>query len=563
MFILEWLLTRIGFVFAFLVTPWLATRATAPQADRVETLARAALAALLLNIVVPLVLFAGAFPVSPLAIATGHLLIGLPAVLLFRRRKTPLLPPGSPDDRIPLLLAALWTLLAMPVTYLAGIDTYKWQDLADMTALEHTIPWLIHPLSLFGLTPGACPAAQPLVLASAQMLSGVYVDGGYAVVSILSALLGVTASACLARRLFNDSRLVNWAVLLYAFSPVFARYNHWATGRGLFLALLPLFVLALLEPRPLRRFGRGVLCGIGLLLCHKAALVAVVLYPLSMAGAHAWPRRLRGRGTIWTGAGLAFLVALFLVRPRFFSGATGAVAGLFYTMTVRFGIAAPLALLALWPRSSMDTSPWPALFTALLPLGILAVGPMYGAMAALPIVVLFAARGLHVGQTWPGGLRRIIHTGVTCLALLSACGIVTLRSLHATPASIRDIARCLQQHDPQGPFRIDAPDPIRTRIQAYVQGSPRFHYGAETHPRFRVRPPPKLIQAPGRLFDDWTAWLRNIFVVSGVDFARYGKSPVVYAIRARGTGLPPPRSQSLYESGDIVLYGPEHNEDNP
>ncbi len=87
-----------------------------------------------------------------------------------------------------------------------------------------------------------------------------------------------------------------WTAFFYAFSPVFMRYNHWATGRGLFIAIFPLFLLALINLSKIevqkvekRRalFVMGNLAGlislgIFLTLSHKAGLIALLLILASL-----------------------------------------------------------------------------------------------------------------------------------------------------------------------------------------------------------------------------------------------------------------------------------------
>ena len=67
---------------------------------------------------------------------------------------------------------------------------------------------------------------------------------GYGIASLYIGALGMLAAFLLGRRLFPQPRRAAWTALLYVASPVFMRYAHWATGRGLLVALMPLLVLA-------------------------------------------------------------------------------------------------------------------------------------------------------------------------------------------------------------------------------------------------------------------------------------------------------------------------------
>jgi len=80
----------------------------------------------------------------------------------------------------------------------------------------------------------------------------------------------------------GNSRVALWTAFFYGFSPVFVRYNHWATGRGLFLALFPLFILSIIRLPGLKAWGGLLLTGLLMTLSHKAGCVAVPALLLSL-----------------------------------------------------------------------------------------------------------------------------------------------------------------------------------------------------------------------------------------------------------------------------------------
>jgi len=192
--------------------------------------------------------------ITPTTLACSHLIVLGAALLLHIRQSRKSSQRIQPEDALPPLwqhgtlgTALLLCLLLLPYTYFTGVDTYKWQDLATSVRMEQALPWIVHPLSLLGFTPRAYPPAHPVLLATVQILGGLGVDGGFAVISVFTAILGIASATLLASRLLPPA-LAPLAGLLYGFSPVFVRYAHWATGRGLFLAIFPALVALLCVP---------------------------------------------------------------------------------------------------------------------------------------------------------------------------------------------------------------------------------------------------------------------------------------------------------------------------
>ena len=70
-------------------------------------------------------------------------------------------------------------------------------------------------------------------------------------------------------------------VLMTASDLIFMRYVHWGTGRGVYLAILPLFVWGLLQLHRRAGWLMAIVAGLSLILAHKAGIpTLLVLLPV-------------------------------------------------------------------------------------------------------------------------------------------------------------------------------------------------------------------------------------------------------------------------------------------
>ncbi len=333
----------------------------------------------------------------------------------------------------------------LPITHLTGIDTYKWQDLASATAVEQNVPWLIHPLALFGFTVRSYPSAHPLCLATIQILTGFGVDWGIYLVSVMVGTIGLTGAfwfgTAVASPTPDRQRYALWFAFLYVFSPVFMRYTYWATGRGLFLAVFPLFLLALLRtPTPMATAGL-LLTGMLLPLTHKTGCVAVLLVAATACMTPAC-RCLTSRKRLLL-AMLPFAVAAMLLSPSLLaSWPFGTPVGLLRQAVSRFCWYLPVAIVGLVAAPNWWCAPprRRLMVPMLLSLPLAFTEEMYGAMIALPFVVSATARGVQLAtETWRP-TNRHIPRALAALTLLSALDIVIHRAAPATPRRVRAAA---------------------------------------------------------------------------------------------------------------------------
>lgn len=555
--LLERILALLCLPLAFALCPWFLVRLIAPRVSSYTALALAGAASLALNAAIPVVLHLLGVPIRGASLASAHALVFAPVAAATWFRPPPsVLGPRTADLGLPssvLRLALVFAVVVLPVTHMAGIDTYKWQDLATAVAVERNVPWLTHPLSLAGFTPRSYPSVQPLALASFQILGSLGVDGGFYAMSLLSGLTGLFSAAALGMRLFAIPSRALWFAGLYAFSPVFLRYNHWATGRGVFLALLPLLLLGFLEWPRWRAWLLIPAVSVLLVLSHKAGLVAVVVIGIAAPLALLVPRR----DIRWLriAALMPFVAAAVLLSGHLPYG----VLGFARKAVTRFGWYVPVAALALLGVRSWWANPaWRRLFpAALLTFPLAFHKEMYGAMLALPFVCHAATAGLDfLFELWPARARALALTAAA-LTAVSGLAIVANRTITATERRVWQAARFLEQYDPAGPFRIEAPGMARAQIQAYCSGCPRFEVSAAGPAQFVVRAPPPLRGAPEAVAQAWIDYLRHAFAAGDAEVSWYGRNPRFYQVTLDERGPVPRGTKLLYERDGVRLFAPE------
>ncbi|MDI6774231.1 MAG: hypothetical protein QME60_02385 [Verrucomicrobiota bacterium] len=547
---------RLAAILAIAGNPWLVARALVPRAGLPKTIAWAGIAAMLLNSAGILLLHVVKIPVTDLCLAVFHLALSLLLAAIVICRRLPFFPAMEFAHAVPLLLAAAFAIVALPFTFLAGNDTHKWQDLAASVAVEQKIAWLLHPLSLFGFTPGAYPVVQPLLLAGVQILGGAGVDWGFYVVSLVGGITGLFAAYALANRVFVRPTVAAWCAFFYVFSPVFLRYNHWATGRGLFLAVFPLFLLCAISAPRLASRAAAVLLGLLLTLTHKTGWIAVSIVLLAVLLARLLPRR-RPRFVTALLLLIALVAGVGLSAPSFMPPALGSLAAYVHDSGARFAWMLPFALLgAVLFAGHLDKAPWRFVVCGLVLTLPIAGGEMYGAMIALAFVTIAATAGFTwLALTMPR-YRLVLRSVMVALTVLQAAAVIGHRSATATPRRIREAARFLEARDPHGPLAVVAPESgaARQQLQAYLSGAPRFETVSNPTLGVGLRSPPPWRQSPRRLAAQWLAYFRNPFDWRGVENLQHGKSRRVYYVTVDGQGQRPDAAAPIYDSAGVAIY---------
>lgn len=542
----------------FAASAWLWARTCVPHAGLAETTAVAAISIVSNAMLVMLGLHITGIAITQSALLLANTIPATAAVACFVWRRPSWLPPAQDNRACFLVVLGLFSVLVLPVTHLTGIDTYKWQDLASSVAVEHCIPWFVHPSSLWGFTPRSYPSLQPLFLSSVQIMTGLGVDWGFYLVSLVFGAAGLANAYLLGRAIFPqqpDSALR--VAVLYTFAPLFMRYNHWPTGRGLFLALFPAFIAAGLGCHKLRYLPVVAILALLVTLSHKTGLVGVPLAlaalactPLVPASHHRWVRFFVAVPFVL--AATAFAPTLLLAQPA------GAVLGTLRLAAVRFAWMMPAAALVFLPLR-LDESAirlrrmLPGL---LLTLPAAFVSEPYGALIALPYVTVAAVAGLDRlaarASLNPARLWRL----AILITFIGAIGTVGYRNTLAIPPRVYAAARFLDQYDPNGPYELSAPGRHQQRMQAYLRGCPRFSIIAPANARLRILPPPSLSGPPPAVLKEWTRYMRHMVSLEPLTAYFYGPSPRRYYVTVDDTGAYPVGAACLYAQDGVKVWAP-------
>lgn len=570
------LLSNLALLLALLANPWLLARNLYRRADALTTWAIAGVCAVSLGILGPISLHLARIPIVPASLILFHaaiflLLAGLSAIRSIRPRLPAVATgngPLSPSEALhPLLspagMALLFCILVIPFTPMAGRDTYKYQDLAGVVQVDKSITWLIHPLSLFGFTPRSYASAQPLLLSSISILSGAGVGGSFYILSVLCGLVGLTGVTLLARHLFPDKPTAAWMAFFYVFSLVFLRYNFWAIGRGLFLDILPLFVFGLLNIHRFRAILGTAWCALLLCLSHKTGLIAVLLLPAAfLAGVLLLPP-CRSTATqtrlppIWRMLLSCLLFFAALVAGYISAGSSlthGLVRGV-----PRLSVLFPLAFIGtcfvLAPPYGRPAARAMTL-AALAFLPMVFTDDMYGALIAVLFFAFLAAVGMErLAFLLPYHAHAPLRNTAFAAVLLPAVTIIVYQSADSPSWDVVRAARFLNRHDPLGPYRIEAPGDTRPRMQAYLDGCPRFNVTDSFKPP-TLRPPPPLAGSLGAKTRAITSYLRSCLTLPEASTDWYGNSKKVYYVTEGNQGRIPKGSRRLFTSGNVSVYEP-------
>lgn len=541
-----------------LINPWLLARNLLPRADFITTLATAGASLVALAIGGTVLLHCSHIPITAASLTVLHGAPALILALILKIRSLPLRPPPPITSRPFVGMIILFAILVIPVTPIAGRDTYKFQDLATVVQVDQSIPWLIHPSSLFGFTPRSYASGQPLLLATISILSHAGVDWSFYILSLLCGVTAIAATFILGRHLFPDHPpSAAWLTFFYIFSPVFMRYNYWAIGRGIFMTLLPLFVLGLLRVNRLS----GILAAIGiaplLALCHKTGLVAIVTLPVIF---------LSSLVTFWLpviGANRRWRIFLHagLLLPAIAAGClivdlSPLMAAI--RITTRLAFLFPLAITGiLLIPAAMRISPaqHAMALTALVTLPFVFTEYMYGSLLATLFIATMATLGLTAlaARLTILGQHRLHYAAIT-LTILAALTIIGNQAADSPSRDVVRAAAFIERRDPLGPFRLVAPGSTRPRMQAYLSGCPRFSATAAPQSTLTVQPFPVLT---GRMRDDVQCiadYIRGGLRLSDSSTDWYGAGDKVYYVTVNGRGEKPAGAKLLFTSGNVCVY---------
>ncbi|WP_407356697.1 hypothetical protein [Methanolobus sp. WCC5] len=148
-----------------------------------------------------------------------------------------------------LLLIAINIVIRLPMTYHAvGVDTFYIQTLSSSISTFGRAEWLIHPGSFFGIYPYSYPSVQPYLLSIISQALGISIEKSIFIFSLFLGQISLFSAYLLAKEFIDEDVYCLIAAFLFSISPNLIRFTYWQSStRGLFLAMLPFFILLILR----------------------------------------------------------------------------------------------------------------------------------------------------------------------------------------------------------------------------------------------------------------------------------------------------------------------------
>lgn len=146
-------------------------------------------------------------------------------------------------------LILLNILLRVPfIPHEFGADSFFIHTMANQIVEYETAPWIIHPLSFFGLYPLSNASVVPMLLAVLSFVSGVGMEHTILYASMAFSILGAVSAYALAGRIKTGFQFKFVTAFLFSTSPLALKFTGWTIStRGLFIMLIPLFMWSILK----------------------------------------------------------------------------------------------------------------------------------------------------------------------------------------------------------------------------------------------------------------------------------------------------------------------------
>jgi len=166
-----------------------------------------------------------------------------------------------------------------------GVDSFFIHTLAQAIVTDGYAEWILNPFSYFGWYPLSYPSAGPFFLASTGSLSGLNLEASILMIALLLGPIGILCAFMMAREFHSEPLFALIVAFLYGLAPRFLAFTLWsASTRSLFMALLPIFVWALLASYRKRPWPHFAVLGLSVVILastHRlAALLSVVVLAL-------------------------------------------------------------------------------------------------------------------------------------------------------------------------------------------------------------------------------------------------------------------------------------------
>ena len=180
-----------------------------------------------------------------------------------------------------LVLAIVCILFRYPIDvgHELGSDTTFVHALTDSIVQNGRGPWILQPLSYFGLYGLSYPSAMPFFFASASLLGNTPIEAVTLVSGWAAAVSGMLGAFLLARRIRRDDTFALLVAAVFSLAPFLVKDTFWvASTRGFVVALLPVFVLLLvrfLVHRIVRDIALALLLFVLLAAIHRMGTLAL------------------------------------------------------------------------------------------------------------------------------------------------------------------------------------------------------------------------------------------------------------------------------------------------
>lgn len=148
-------------------------------------------------------------------------------------------------------LVILNLMMRIPLTpHQIGHDSFLIHFVAESISTYGTAKWWIHPLSIIGLYPFSMASALPFYLSGLSQILPLTMEQAIWFALIVLGIFSSFTAYLMAGAIKDDKLFKFITALVYSTSPGILIQTTWsASGRGLFLVLLPLFIYFLIKSR--------------------------------------------------------------------------------------------------------------------------------------------------------------------------------------------------------------------------------------------------------------------------------------------------------------------------
>ena len=129
-----------------------------------------------------------------------------------------------------------------------GWDTFVMHSLSNSITEFGYAKWWINYLSIYGFYPGSYASSVPFIISGISQIAELVTESSIWLFNTLLGIIGIFAAYIMAGQLDKNKFFKFFVAFLYSLSPGFLFLSTWQLSpRGLFIALLPLFIFLILK----------------------------------------------------------------------------------------------------------------------------------------------------------------------------------------------------------------------------------------------------------------------------------------------------------------------------